>query len=125
MAMGDCIAARLGYDRSGYAEAVVAGKGMPLFAAHENARRGMGEVEEREQASGEAAKRQAAKAAYTPADVTKLCAALATQPSRSRPNHRARDPTEAALCQGSRPRRYSVERRVLACSGFVTWQCSG
>ena len=48
-AFGHCIEARLGYDRSGYAEALVRGKGMPLFAMHENVRRGQGEVEQKEQ----------------------------------------------------------------------------
>ena len=73
LAQGNCINARLGFDYSGYAEAILPRKGMPLFAAHENARRGLGEVEEREQLTGEAGKKQQAKAvAYVAADISKL-----------------------------------------------------
>ena len=52
VASGTCLAAALGCDRSGWGEAIVCGKGMPLLAEGEDVRRGSGEVEEREQLPG-------------------------------------------------------------------------
>ena len=51
-ACGHVLPALLGFDRSGCGEAVVRGLGMPLLAAGEDARRGTGAVEEREQQRG-------------------------------------------------------------------------
>lgn len=81
LAVGNCIDARLGYDRSGFAEAVVRGKGMPLFAQHENVRRGMGMAEEREQLTAEqmAKKGIAASKAYA---LATLFAPTASPPRR-------------------------------------------
>ena len=71
VAFGNCLGARLGYDRSGYAEAVVRGHGMPLFAKEENARRGTGEVEQREQEKGYG-QQKAAPAKTVVVDASKL-----------------------------------------------------
>ena len=49
IAVGNCLAAALGYDRSGWGEAIVRGKGVPLLAAGEDARRGTGELDDKEQ----------------------------------------------------------------------------
>ena len=61
VAVGHCLAARLGYDRSGYARAVVPRKGMPLYSTDRDALRGTGTIEEREQLLGQ--KSVAARAA--------------------------------------------------------------
>ena len=47
VAVGNCLAAALGFDRSGWGEALVHGKGVPLLAAGEDARRGRGGVSAR------------------------------------------------------------------------------
>jgi len=52
VAVGHCLAARLGYDRSGYARAVVPRKGMPHYPTRD-VLRGTGTIEEREQLLGQ------------------------------------------------------------------------
>jgi hypothetical protein len=49
IAVGNSLAAALGHDRSGWGEAIVRGKGVPLLAAGEDARRGHGELDDKEQ----------------------------------------------------------------------------
>ena len=56
LAFGSTLSALLGFDKSGWGEAVVPGKGVPLLAANEDARRGRGEMEEREQELGKGGK---------------------------------------------------------------------
>ena len=53
VAVGHCLAARLGYDRSGYARAVVPRKGMPHYPTSRDVLRGTGTIEEREQLLGQ------------------------------------------------------------------------
>ena len=55
VAVGHCLAARLGYDRSGYARAVVPRKGMPHYPTSRDVLRGTGTIEEREQLQKSAA----------------------------------------------------------------------
>lgn len=52
IAVGNSLAAALGHDRSGWGEAIVRGKGVPLLAAGEDARRGQGELDDKEQVHG-------------------------------------------------------------------------